>query len=255
MTTISVKTFSDSQQLSSFAAELVLKVVLDSVAKRDRSTISLSGGGTPAPLYTLLAKSPYRERLPWGQMCFFWGDERCVPPDDPQSSYHQAQTVLFAHVPVPVENIFRARGELPPPGAAQDYARQLKSQAAQGLLWPRFDLVLLGLGADGHTASLFPGSPLTRGIPCVAVEANYQDRPARRVSLTPSVFNSARQVVFLVTGAEKAAALAATLVGERDLIKFPAQRIRPTGGKLWFLADQTAASQLPAHIPGVSIQR
>ena len=254
MPTITVNIFSDGQRLSHFAAELLAQTAQTAISERGHFLVALSGGGTPAALYRLLAASPYRESLPWERMLFFWGDERCVPPDDPESSYHQASTVWLAHVPVPPHNIFRARGELGPQEAAEDYARQLKLIAEPGLDWPRFDFVLLGMGADGHTASLFPGSPLSSGQSTLAVSANYQDRPAQRVSLTPDVFNSARNVVFLASGPEKAAALSATLSGSRDLLKLPAQRIHPSDGQLYWLVDEAAASLLPEQLPGVTLQ-
>ena len=240
--------------ISSFAAELMTHVVLDAVAERGRCLLALSGGGTPAPLYRLMAASPYFETLPWGHMFFFWGDERCVPRDNPESCYQQALDAWLGHVPVMPFNIFRPRGELGPKVAASNYARQLKSMAEPGLAWPRFDFVLLGMGMDGHTASLFPGSAETSGLATVAVSANYQDRPAKRVSLTPDVFNAARNVVFLVSGPEKASALAATLAGPRQPLNLPAQRIHPQDGHLYWLVDQPAASQLPEKTEGVNLQ-
>ena len=255
MTEITVKIFPDSRALSQSAAVLFDNLARDAVALRGKFLCALSGGGTPAALFQLLAQSPYRESLPWDRMFFFWGDERSVPPVDPGSNYYQARQALLSHVPVPEQNIFRARGELGSPLAAEDYARQLKSCADSGQEWPRFDLVLLGLCADGHTASLFPGSPQTSGLATVAVTANYQDRPANRVSLTPDVINAARNVVFLAVGAEKAAAFTSTLTGPREPLRLPAQRIMPRDGRLWWLVDQTAASQLPEHIAGVEIQR
>lgn len=255
MTSIHLEIFSDSQSMSRQAAVLFAQITQGAVAARGRSLSALSGGGTPTALFRLLAQAPYLTSLPWEKMFFFWGDERCVPPDDPESNYNQAQQAFLGQAPVPPENIRRAKGELAPPAAAQDYANQLKEFAEQGLEWPRFDLVLLGLGADGHTASLFPGSSEPAGMATVAVQANYQGRPAQRISLTPAVFNSAREVIFLVSGAEKAAALLATLAGPRDLSNYPAQRIQPSDGRLWFLADRSAASLLPEHIPGVEVQR
>ena len=206
-------------------------------------------------LYRVLAGAAYRDSLPWEKMEFFWGDERCVPPDDSESCYFQAYQSWLSHVPVPSRNLHRVKGELDPQTAAQEYARELSGFAASGLYWPIFDLVLLGLGADGHTASLFPGSDQTRGVATIAVTANYQDRPARRVSLTPDVFNGAANLVFLATGAEKAAALASTVIGSRDLFRYPAQRIIPTAGQLYWLVDQAAASQLPDAMDGVIITK
>jgi 6-phosphogluconolactonase len=251
MTTTCVQIFPDSPALSHFAAELFTRTAREAVAARGRFLASLSGGGTPLALYRLLATAS----LPWDQLLFFWGDERCVPPDDPECCYQQARAVWLGQVPIPEKNLFRILGELGPEAAAADYARQMQAVAAPGLTWPRFDLALLGLGADGHTASLFPGSAETHGPATVAVTAHYQDRPANRVSLTPEVFNSARNVVFLATGSEKAAALAATLTGARDPGRLPAQRIQPTDGTVWWLVDEAAASRLPEQIAGVTIQR
>jgi len=186
---------------------------------------------------------------------FFWGDERCVPPEDAESCYHQAYQAWLSQVPVPEKNIYRIKGELGALKAAEDYAGRLKALADLGLNWPRFDLVLLGLGADGHTASLFPGSAETKGAATVAAKAFYQERPSERVSLTPEVFNSARNIVFLAVGAEKTGALAATLSGPRDPARLPAQRIQPVGGKLCWLVDAAAASLLPEHMDGVTLQR
>ena len=252
ITTVNV--FSDSQRLSNFAAELMAQKMLEAVAERGRCLIALSGGGTPAPLYRLMAQTPYYESLPWERMFFFWGDERCVVPDNPESCYKQALSTWLGYVPVMPRNIFRARGELGPRRAAADYARQLKTVADLGLDWPRFDIVLLGMGADGHTASLFPGSAETIGLATVAVSANYQDRPAKRVSLTPDVFNDARNIVFLATGQEKAASLSATLIGPRQPTNFPAQRIHPQDGQIWWLVDEAAASLLPEQITGITLQ-
>ena len=255
MSTITVKVFPDSHALSVFAAEAVSQVTWEAVPKRGRFLTALSGGGTPVALYQRLAQSPYREALPWAEMYFYWGDERCVAPDDSESCYAQAQQAWLAHVAVPEGNIFRIKAEAGPLPASDDYARLLKSIAEPGLNWPRFDLVLLGLGADGHTASLFPGSQETKGVATVAVSANYQDRPARRVSLTPDVINAARNVIFLATGTGKAQALHDTLAGIREPSRLPAQRIQPVDGNLIWLIDEAAASLLPEQIAGVSLQR
>ena len=249
-----VNVYSDRKMVSSFAADLLARIALQAVAERGRCLLALSGGGTPAPLYRMMAQSPFYETMPWERMFFFWGDERCVAPDDPESCYKQTVSTWLGHVPVMPGNIFRARGELGPQAAAANYATQLKSVAEPGLDWPRFDFVLLGLGMDAHTASLFPGSAETSGLATVAVSANYQDRPAQRVSMTPDVFNAARNVVFLVTGQEKALALSDTLSGPRQSLQLPAQRVQPMDGRLWWLVDEPAASLLPEQIEGLKIQ-
>jgi 6-phosphogluconolactonase len=245
-----VQVFPTPEDLSQFAAGFFQHSALEAVAWRGKHLTALSGGGTPLAIYRRLANAT----LPWDKMHFFWGDERCVPPENAESCYQQAYAAWLAHVPVPPVNLHRAKGELDPALAAEDYARQLQALAEPGHGWPRFDLVLLGLGADGHTASLFPGSAETR-LPVSAVTANYQGRPAQRVTLTPTIFNAARQVVFLVTGQEKAQALAATLTGPRESLKFPAQRIHPLNGQVWWLVDESAASLLPADIAGVTFQK
>lgn len=229
--------------VSQSAAQQFAVLARQAFERRGRFRVCLAGGSTPRELYRLLAQSPYLEGLPWEKMEFFWGDERLVPPDDPQSNFHQAHLDLLDHVPVEPDHIYRMKGELPPAEAAAEYAAQLRSRADPDLGWPSLDLVLLGLGADGHTASLFPNSDPTPAEtqPVLAVTGDYQGRPANRITLTPLVFNSARQVFFLVSGAEKAAALAATLGESRDLRRWPAQRIHP--GEITWFVDAAAAAQ------------
>ena len=242
-----VSILDDLEALSRSAAEQFVSLAKAALATRGRFDVALSGGATPQALYRLLAQPPYLARLPWPQIHFFWGDERCVPPDHPDSNYYQARLALLDHIAVPPANVHRIWGELEPTAAAQDYARQLRSASAEdGLDWPRFDLILLGLGADGHTASLFPGpiTPAEAHSPVIAVSAHYAGRPAQRVSLTPLVFNTAVNVIFLVTGAAKSEALAATLTGPRDPERWPAQRIQPARGSVAWLVDQAAATRM-----------
>lgn len=241
-----LQVFPTMSVLSAAAADLFARSAREAVAGRKRFLAALSGGGTPVPLFKLLALPPYREELPWTKMHFFWSDERCVPPGNPESNYGQARANWLARVAVPEDNLHRIKGELPPEQAAEDYRALLKGFAEAGLDWPRLDLVLLGLGADGHTASLFPGSLVKPGpeMAAVPVQANYAGRPAERVSLTASVINAARLVLFLVTGEEKAEALAATRQGRSDPARWPAQRIRPSDGKVLWMIDAAAGSLL-----------
>jgi len=241
---IELKVFPDLALVSEFAAGLFQDLAHESVAARGTFFTALSGGGTPLALYRKLALAPLCDTLPWERTQVFWGDERCVPPNDDESNYHQAWDAWLSQVPIPAENIHRAKGELQPAFAAEDYAAQLRRSAASGLDFPRFDLVLLGLGADGHTASLFPGSPESADPPVLVVTADYQGRPADRITLTPRVFNAARNVAFLAVGQEKARAVSATLEGPRDPIVHPAQRIQPSQGKVWWLLETAAASLL-----------
>lgn len=239
-----VRTFSDLDALSQAAAALFIESCAAAVIARGRSLVALSGGNTPAKLYELLARSPYTEQVDWLHLHVFWGDERCVPPEDIQSNYRQAKDALLSRVAIPPENIHRVMGEAEPEAAAIAYAQAIKAYAAAPLDWPRFDLVLLGLGDDGHTASLFPGSAVEMVGSTAAVTADYQGRPANRVTLTPQVFNAARRVVFLVVGEGKSPALASVLYGDYQPALLPAQRIRPQDGELIWMVDQAAVSKL-----------
>ena len=241
---IDLRIFKNSTALSLAAADTFVSIAIEAVRMRARFLAALSGGSTPSGLYRLLADEPYRNRVDWSKTYLFWGDERCVPPDDTGSNYHQANEMLLDHVPIPQENVRRIRGELEPFQASVDYTKTLQRFADPGLGWPRFDLVLLGMGADGHTASLFPGSPVEASSPTLAVSADYQGRPAKRVTLTPPVFNSARKILFLVTGEDKAGVLSRVLNNASMPEDYPAQRILPADGQVIWLVDEAAASDL-----------
>jgi 6-phosphogluconolactonase len=245
-----LRIFPSAQALAAAAAQQFTETVSAAIRLRGRAYVALCGGSTPQALYALLAQPPYLESVPWDKIHFFWGDERCVPPDDLDSNYGQARQMLLARVPAPSVNIHRVLGEMPLQGAAEDYVKQLQKQASSGARWPRFDLVLLGMGADGHIASLFPGQvhPAEAGSPVIAVTASYQGRPANRVTLTPLVFNAAENVLFVVTGASKAAMLAAVLQGVHDPLQFPAQRIQPLAGSLTWFVDAAAAELIKKEI-------
>jgi 6-phosphogluconolactonase len=230
--------------LSQAAAELFVQASAQAILDRGKFLLALSGGSTPLKLYGLLAQSPFHEQVDWPNVHVFWGDERCVPTEDLENSYRQAHDVLLSQVPIPAENIHRVQSDLEPEAAALNYALVLKQFAAPPHDWPRFDLALLGLGTDGHTASLFPGSEVSPTAATLAVTAQYEDRPAKRVTLTPAVFNAARRVLFLVSGKSKSEALAHVLYGEYRPAEWPAQRIRPTDGELIWIVDQDAAGKL-----------
>lgn len=239
-----IRIFKSLEELSQTAAKLFTEQAAQSIAERGRFLVALSGGSTPTRLFQLLA-TDFREKVNWSKVHVFWGDERCVPPEDAGSSYGQAWELLLSHVPMPTSNIHRIKGERDPAEAAKDYSLILKGFASPPLAWPRFDLVYLGMGEDGHTASLFPGSRVKVFEPTMPVTANYQDRPANRVTLTPLVFNSARVVTFMATGAKKADTLVEVIDGKYNPEHYPAQRIQPTEGKLIWLVDEAAASKLP----------
>ena len=187
----------DLEELSESARQAFTEIANEAIQQRGRFLVALSGGNTPMKLYEKLAV----EKLDWAHMHFFWGDERCVPTDDPGNSYGQAKKVLFDKVNA--TNIHRVNSDLEPAQAAIEYANTLKGFSESPLDWPRFDLVLLGMGDDGHTASLFPGSPVDVDTPTLAVVANYQGRPANRVTLTQNVINDARNIFFSQQGSAK----------------------------------------------------
>jgi 6-phosphogluconolactonase len=236
-----VRVFTDAESLSQAAATLFTETARDTINERGRCLVCLSGGKTPLRTYAILAQRPLRDLVDWRQLHFYWGDERCVPPEDIKSNYHAAHEMLLGKVPVLPEQLHRVRTELEPELAAQDYAFSLGRASELPLPWPRFDIVLLGLGVDGHTASIFPGSNIDPGLTAVAVHAENADPPGWRVSLTPEVFNSARRIVFIVQGMDKAAIVASILYGAFDPERLPAQRIRPPNGELIWLLDTGAA--------------
>ena len=214
-------------------------------------TIALSGGSTPRGLHALLANDPaVRDRLPWHRLHFFWGDERHVPPDHPQSNYRMAYDTLLSLVPVPAENIHRVCTEEPDAAlAAEKYEQELRAFfGLEADHLPRFNCILLGMGSDGHTASLFPGTEALHETKRL-VAANWVEKfKAYRITLTVPVLNRADLVVFLVSGAEKAEALKAVLQGDYRPERFPAQLIQPGPGKLLWIVDRAAASCLTDSI-------
>lgn len=238
-----VEVFQNQDDLIKRAGDLFVSVAKESVAKNGRFLTALSGGSTPTALFQLLATLAYTSQIDWQHTHVFWGDERLVPPDDPGSNYKLAMNTLLSHVPIPVENIHRAKGELAAETAVNDYAQQLNQLALPGQTFPHLDLALMGLGSDGHTASLFPGViPVAEtSQPVMAVTANYDGRPAQRITLTPLIFNAAHHILFLATGEKKATALAAVLNHQDTPEKWPAQRIQPTNGTVTWLVDEAAA--------------
>jgi len=236
-----VTTFKDISELSQYAAQAFIGIANKAIAEHGRFLVALSGGSTPMRLYELLGNQFQRDVV-WSRAHFFWGDERCVPVDDAGNSYGQTKKVLFDKIGT--TNIHRVNSDLAPDSAATDYADTLKVFSEPPNEWPRFDLVLLGMGDDGHTASLFPNSPVDVTTPTLAVTANYQDRPANRVTLTQLVINDAREIWFMVAGKNKAETLLNVLDGAYKPKLYPAQRIKPTDGNLVWMIDEEAASLL-----------
>jgi 6-phosphogluconolactonase len=232
----------DPGQLAEEAARHFATQAREAVGTHGRFSVVLSGGSTPEGLYRRLGQPAYRDQVPWDAVHLFWGDERCVAPDHPESNYRLAHDTLLEHVPIPPDHVHRMRGEGEPDAAARAYARALEDFFCGP--HPRFDLVLLGLGEDGHTASLFPGSHALEETErlVVAVEADYGSRPTCRLTLTPPALRAARHVLFLVTGAGKASILAQVLTGEAG--ELPAMRVAPTAGEVTWLVDEAAARAL-----------
>ena len=235
------------QDLFQAAAEEVIRAATDAVSQRGRFTIALSGGSTPKNLYTLIAANA-STTLPWDQMFFFWGDERHVPPDDPDSNYRMVKETLLSKVPIPPGNIFRIPAENPDASvAAEAYEQTLRKffAVAPGE-FPRFDLILLGMGPDGHAASLFPETAALQEKSRLVVANWVEKLKTSRITLTLPVLNAARCVAFLVSGADKAAVLHEVLEGNAPAEKYPSRLVQPSDGKLIWFVDRAAASALSA---------
>ncbi len=233
----------DAETLSWEAAGWFVRLAAEAVAGRGRFSVALSGGSTPRGLYALLAGEPYRSQVPWSQVHVFWGDERHVPPDHPDSNYRLARQTLLDRVPIPPGNVHRIPAERPDPqAAAAEYERTLRTFFGPG--WPRFDLILLGLGADGHTASLFPGTAVLHETERLVAAPYVDGLSAHRLTLTPPVLNHAANVLFLVAGEGKAATLHAVLEGPYRPERFPSQLVRPAEGRLVWIVDRAAAGLL-----------
>lgn len=231
----------DAAALVHALADRFVESARDAIAERARFDVSLSGGSTPKGAYEMLAAEPLRNSLEWSKVRFFFGDERCVPPGDDQSNYKMARTALLEPLAISDAQIFRIRAEDEPSAAARAYADVLKTELGPN---PVFDLILLGMGPDGHTASLFPGSD-----PCeddeALVRAPYvQKFAAYRITITPRVINAAREVVIATAGTEKAAALTKALEGPYDPVQCPVQIVRPADGCLSWIVDRLAAGRL-----------
>jgi len=243
-----VRTWPDALHLYRAAADEFTRAARQAVAERGRFCVALAGGTTPRGAYVLLAEDDARQppqRLPWEKIHLFFGDERHVPPGDPESNYRMVREALLDHIAIPEPNIHRMEGELPPQEAADAYQQLLRESFAlrPGEL-PRFDLILLGMGPDGHTASLFPGSQALAETSRL-VAANWIEKfHDFRLTLTFPVLNHAAEVLFLVSGASKAEMLRHVLEGEPAGAAYPAQRVRPDAGRLLWYADQAAAALL-----------
>ncbi len=231
----------DAGQLARAAAELFVNTAVDSIGARGRFRVALSGGTTPRRLYKLLATSAFSNRVDWSHVGIFWGDERYVSANDPDSNYGMAAEALLRHVPSPAANVHRVPTEIsPPPAAAAAYEVQIRQSFAESSM-PRFDLIYLGLGTNAHTASLFPHSPALREQSRLVVADFVAEANGWRVTMSAPLLNRGRTVAFLVQGKEKTEVLRDVLLGPSDPERLPAQLIAPEGQLLW-MADEAAAT-------------
>ena len=243
---MSIEILPDEDALAARAADLFAQAAQEAAAARGRFAAALSGGASPQPLYRRLARQQFTQTVPWRRVHLYWGDERCVPPDDPASNYGAAERLFIRHVPIPPTSVHRVHGEEGAERAADAYEEELRALAARERPTselPVFDLVLLGLGSDGHTASLFPHSPELEEVERLAVATVAPDG-SPRVTVTYPVIGAARRVWFLVSGAAKAGMVAEVLEGLRVPKAVPAQAVAPVKGTLTWLLDEAAAAEL-----------
>jgi len=240
-----IRVLTTPQELFAAAAEEVVHDANEAVGQRERFTIALSGGSTPKSLFNLLATNA-RSTLPWDRTFFFWSDERHVPPTDPDSNYRMANEVMLSKVPVPPQNVFRFPAENPDAAAvAREYEKSLQKvfHLEAGAV-PVFDLILLGMGPDGHTASLFPATAALQEKSRLVVANWVEKLKTHRMTFTLPVLNAARNVAFLVSGTDKAPALKAVLEENVPGEQYPAKLVQPTNGRLIWFVDRAAASGL-----------
>jgi 6-phosphogluconolactonase len=240
-----LRLYDDAGQLAGAAAELFIKAASDSISARGRFRVALSGGSTPRRMYKLLATTALSGRVAWDRVDAFFGDERYLPSDDPDSNYRMTDEALLRHIPVAPGNIHRVRTEISPPrAAAAAYEHEIRECFAEAQAVPQFDLIYLGIGTNGHTASLFPHSPALKEHSRLVLADWVPEVKNWRISMSAPLLNRGRTVAFLVQGQEKAQVLRDILLGSRDPERLPAQLIAPEGKLLW-LTDAAAAALLP----------
>ncbi len=234
----------DPPSLHVHAAEEIAHFAGEAICSHGEFMLCLSGGSTPEAVYDLLA-TRFRLSVDWKEVQFFWGDERSVPPDNPASNYGMAERAMLGKLGLRPNQVHRIPGERPPEEAARAYEEEIRRAFAIGEdEFPRFDLVLLGLGENRHTASLFPSGPAVHEMQRIAVAVAVDGKERSRVTLTPPAINRARRVMFLATGPSKAEAVRDVIEGPRDPDRFPAQVVAPDDGEVIWMLDRAAASLL-----------
>ena len=241
-----IRRVSDSQEIALVAAQTIVQIAQDTIKRHDRLTIALAGGSTPKGLYHLLASDAFRSQIPWEKIHIFWGDERHVPPDHPESNYRMAQETLLSQIPLPPHHIHRIHSELPNASeAAEQYEQEIKECfQVKSQEIPRFDVILLGMGPDGHTASLFPGTAAVHETERFVVAPWVEKFKTYRMTLTPPVLNEASQIIFLVSGSDKSETLQEVLEGDFQPDTHPVQIVRPIQGEVLWLIDEAASGSL-----------
>lgn len=245
-----IQTFADPERLAQAAAARFVQLAEAAIVARGVFTVALSGGSTPKRLYQILSSPEWCNQVAWNDVHLFWGDERHVPPTHSDSNYRMVRENLIDRVPIPATNLHRIRTENPDAAeAASDYEQELRlfferTDAEQ----PQFDVVFLGMGANGHTASIFPGTTAIFEQKHLVVASWIEELQSDRITLTPPVINNAREVIFFVTGTEKATTLKAVLEGEYQPDRLPVQMIHPTQGKLVWMVDRAAAHLLSSAV-------
>lgn len=239
----------DPAALARRAAHHLVEMVSEAAEANGRARIAISGGSTPKAAFQLLAdpNQPWRHRMPWEDLELFWVDERAVPPDHPDSNYRMTREALLDHVPLHAQQIHRMQGELQPEAAASHYESELRNTfRLEGAELPRFDLIALGMGDDGHTASLFPHTAALHEMSRIVTANHVPQKDTWRITLTWPVINHARSVFFLIAGSDKAAVLHEVFMGHHDPERLPSQLIWPSSGILTLFLDRAAAALLPA---------
>jgi 6-phosphogluconolactonase len=247
--TVTYRVSSTPAEVASAAARYFTDEVKAAVQARGLARVAISGGTTPKAMFALLADPahPFLKEVPWDKLDLYWVDERCVPPDHPDSNYRMTKEQLLSKVPLPSDRVHRMEGELPPEEAAARYEATIRNGfKLEGAETPTFDLVLLGMGDDGHTASLFPHTQALDDMTHLVVANHVPQKETWRITLTWPVINQGREVAFLIEGAGKTQVLHDVLLGPYQPETYPSQLIRPASGELEMLLDAAAAAKLPA---------
>ncbi|PSR54584.1 6-phosphogluconolactonase [Adhaeribacter arboris] len=237
-----IRVFTNLEELSQAAAEIFRQTALEAVKAKNKFTVALTGGSSPEKLYRLLTQSPYREEIPWQQTYVFWGDERWVPLTDERSNAKMAFDTLLKNVPIPPAQIYPMWGEVAPEQYAQQYEDLLRNHFHEPNAG--FDLILLGMGDDGHTASLFPGTAVLHEKERWVQAYYLEPQQMHRITLTAPFINQANKIAFLTYGGKKSNALYEVLEGEHNPEKYPAQLIQPQKGETIWMVDEAAADRL-----------